>query len=73
MKQLLAPLSRGQQLGNYYCRALGADIAERAQQSRLMKSRLERLAKEGAAFLCACNSCKPVAFTGLIAFRQRRG
>jgi len=48
-------------------------IAEGAQELRLTKSRLEKFAKEGAAFLCACNSGKPVAFTGMIAFRQRRG
>jgi hypothetical protein len=39
----------------------------------MIKSRLDKFAKEGPAFLCACNSCKPVAFTGLIACRQRRG
>src|SRR4029077_332808 len=58
---------------NHYCRVLGAGIAERAQESRLIKSRLEEFAKEGAAFLCTCNSCKPVAFTSVIAFWRRPG
>jgi hypothetical protein len=67
------PLSQGQQLTNDYCRVLGADVAKGAQESRLTKSRLEKFAKEGAAFLCTCNSGKPVAFIGVIAFRQRPG
>ena len=66
-------LSLSQQLGNHYCRVLGAGIAERTQESRLFKSRVEKFVKEGAAFLCSCNSCKPVAFTGLIASGQRCG
>jgi hypothetical protein len=62
-------LSLSHQLGDNHRGILGSGIAKGSQETRFAESSLKKFCKEGAAFLCSCDSGKPVAFARAIDFR----